>query len=441
MSKIQPVSGFPEWSPSEQMLYNHYCDIIRKHYERFGFVPLRTPLVERVETLTSKGGEAKEIYGLRRLMASEELVDESKLALRFDHTVPLARFVVQNSGTLTFPFRRYSMGPVFRGERPQDGRYRQFDQIDIDIIGRETLPLLCDAEVVAVIASVFQELSFGDFVIRINNRKIFQGMFEDAGIDKEQLNSAMRAVDKIEKIGKEKVIDELVEIGMTSEKAQNITKIMGSSGTTDELLDMLRNMDMGELFAAGVKDLTEVVQNVRALGVDEGDFHVDLSIARGLDYYTGTVYETRLVAHPEIGSICSGGRYEELTEVFGGKKFPGVGISIGLSRLFGKLLKTGIIKGEKHTTAQVLVLQLDKQFMMDYLGIAAELRKSGVNTEVYPEQKKFDKQMKFANKKGFETVVIMGEDEVAAGTVIIKDMASRKQKTVARQDILRCISA
>lgn len=429
--KPRPISGFPEWLPNEKILEEKMLGIIRRTFERFGFCPLETPAVERNEVLTSKGGNEKEIYSLTRLAGGAE--DDAKdFSLHFDLTVPLARYVAQHYNDLIFPFRRYQIQKVWRGERPQDGRFREFTQCDIDIIGEENLSLLADAEIPSIIYQIFRALEIGDFLIRVNNRKLLSGFLLHHAISPESHNEILRSLDKVEKIGREKVERELTsELGLSEGCAREVLDLTGLTGTTEEILNQLASREYGEVFALGVAELREVTENMEALGVPASAYKIDLGVARGLDYYTGTVYETNLTAHPGIGSVCSGGRFDNLAGNFIKKKLPGVGISIGLTRLFSRLLAAGVVKPGAATMSDILVTVMDRAYLKDYLTLATRLRGMGLRTEVYTEPKAFKKQMQFASRKGVRFVLIAGENEFKDGKVKIKNMESGEETEIA----------
>jgi histidyl-tRNA synthetase len=441
----KPMSGFPELLPEQQLVFNRCIDIIRRNFELSGFTPIETPAVERVEVLTSKGGDEKEIYAISRLFAPEGEKAENEFALHFDLTVPLARYVAQNKEKLVFPFRRYQIQKVWRGERPQKGRYRELYQCDIDAIGRGSIGLLNDAEMPSVIYRVFTEMGIGEFVIRINNRRLLQGFYEYVGVDAARIGEVLRIVDKLDKIGRDKVIAELEsKVAIDSATATTILDFAANSAPTDALLAELGTMPMmsNALFARGVSELLAVANGVRSLGVPDKAFAIDLRIARGLGYYTGTVYETQLIAHPELGSICSGGRYDDLASYFTNEKLPGVGISIGLSRVVIALLESGVLKTGASTPALVLVTTMDAARMPDYLNIASMLRAAGIATEVYVEEKgRLGDQLKYASRKGFRAAVIAGETEFAAGQVKLKNLVSGDERTCDLNELTQVISA
>ena len=435
----KPMSGFPELMPEEQIVFNRCFSIIRSNFERFGFAPIETPAVERKEVLTSKGADDKEIYALARLAAGPDESADTEYALHFDLTVPLARYVAQHKDKLVFPFRRYQMQKVWRGERPAKGRYRELYQCDIDVIGRGSVAVLNDAEIPSIIYRIFTEMGIGKFVIRLNNRRVLQGFYTHLGVPAEQIPHALRAVDKLEKIGRDNVLRELSEkLGFAPEVAQAILDLASNPAPTDEIISMLQDMPMMDnpLFAQGVQELSAVVNGVRSLGVPDEAFRVDLSIARGLGYYTGTVYETRLIGHEDLGSICSGGRYDDLASYFTNEKLPGVGISIGLSRLIFALLERGVLKAGAPTTAQVLVTVMDAAQMPAYLKMAAELRDGGVNTEMYFEKGRIGDQLKYANRKGHRVALIAGESEFAANQIKAKLLSTGEERVLDRANFV-----
>ena len=435
----KPMSGFPELMPEEQIVFNRCFSIIRSNFERFGFAPIETPAVERKEVLTSKGADDKEIYALARLAAGPDESADTEFALHFDLTVPLARYVAQHKDKLVFPFRRYQMQKVWRGERPAKGRYRELYQCDIDVIGRGSVAVLNDAEIPSIIYRIFTEMGIGKFVIRLNNRRVLQGFYTHLGVSTEQIPHALRAVDKLEKIGRDNVMRELTEkLGFAPEVAQAILDLAGNTAPTDEIIGILQDMPMMDnpLFAQGVQELSAVVSGVRSLGVPDEAFRVDLSIARGLGYYTGTIYETRLIGHEDLGSICSGGRYDDLASYFTNEKLPGVGISIGLSRLIFALLERGVLKAGAPTTAQVLVTVMDAAQMPAYLKMAAELRDGGINTEMYFEKGRIGDQLKYANRKGHRVALIAGESEFAANQIKAKLLSTGEERVLDRADFV-----
>ena len=424
--KIEPrtLPGFMELLPKEQIAFNQMRQAIQKSYEKFGFLPLDTPIIEKAEVLLAKaGGETeKQIYRFEK--------GDNDLALRFDLTVPLAKYVTQYYNDLSFPFRRYQIGKVYRGERPQKGRFREFYQCDIDIIGDGDLSIIYDAEMPAVIYQTIQSLGFEDFTICMNNRKILNGLFEALGL-KEQSVEIMRIIDKIEKIGKDNVVAMLEEMQIAKEAIEKIVDFLEIAGTTDEKIQALENMDIqSELFQAGVEELKTVVGYVRKFGVPDTHFKVELTIARGLDYYTGTVYETFLNEYRSLGSVCSGGRYDNLAEYYTDKKMPGVGVSIGLTRLFYQLNELQAIKQEQKSIAKVLVIPMTEN-IEKALEIGASLRKENIPTEIYLEEKKIKAKMKYANHLEIPYVILVGEDEINNNVVTLKNMVTGEQETVS----------
>lgn len=430
MNKIEPrtLAGFMELLPNEQILFNQIKETIEKTYKKFGFLPIDTPVVELAEILLAKaGGETeKQIYRFQK--------GDTDLALRFDLTVPLAKYVAKNYGNLSFPFRRYQIGKVYRGERAQKGRYREFYQCDIDIIGDGELGLINDAEIPSVIYTIFRNLGFKDFTIRINNRRILNGIFESIE-QKENSEEILRIIDKIEKIGKECVIEEFKKIGLSQEQIQRIMDFIEIQGTSDEKIEKLENLEIqNETFNQGVRELKTVIDSVRLFGVPEENFNVDLTIARGLDYYTGTVYETFLNDYRELGSVCSGGRYENLAEYYTNKNLPGVGVSIGLTRLFSKLNELNIIKADKKSVAEILIIPMTED-LKESIKLATKLRNAGINTEVYLNEKKVKAKFKYADKLEIPYVIVIGEDEIKENMVTIKNMKTGEEEKIPNNEI------
>lgn len=422
MKKVEPktLSGFMELLPSEQILFDQIKNTIESVYKRFGFLPIDTPIIESAEVLLAKaGGETeKQIYRFNK--------GDNDLALRFDLTVPLAKYVAKNYGNLSFPFRRYQIGKVYRGERAQKGRYREFYQCDVDIIGDENLSILNDAEMPSIIYSIFKELGFGNFTININNRKLLNGLFTSLGFVGEAAE-ILRIIDKMDKIGKEAVIEELAKINVPEDAINTIMEFIEIDGTNDEKLSKLENLKIeNDMFQEGLKELTQVVKYVRDFGVPEDNFAINLTIARGLDYYTGTVYETFLNDYRELGSVCSGGRYDNLADYYTNKRLPGVGVSIGLTRLFYKLNELNIIKAEKKSIADVLVIDMGTDSSV-YMKLASDLRSLGVNTEVFLNNKKVKAKFKYADKLQIPFVAILGEEELDNNQVKIKNMTSGEE--------------
>jgi histidyl-tRNA synthetase len=441
MALITPRTppGTMELLPRRQITFQRMLDTIRRTYERFGFLPLETPVFEVADVLLSKsGGETeKQVYFVQSTGAIEQ-GHKPDLALRFDLTVPTARYVAQHERELAFPFRRYQMQRVYRGERAQKGRYREFYQCDIDVIGKDGLSVIYDAEMPAVIYAVFTELAVGPFQINFNNRKILLGMFEALGITDPGVRVlVLRQVDKLDKLSREDVLALLQgdEIGLSAENAARVLDMIGFSGPAADTLAHLDRLGLeNATFLEGVGELRQVVGALKAFGVPETHWRVNLAIARGLDYYTGTVYETFLTDHPGLGSVCSGGRYENLAGLYTKSKLPGVGISIGLTRLFYALEQAGIV-ADGPSTVQALVTQFDADLLPDYLAIGAELRAAGINTEIQLEPAKPKKQFTYADKAGIRYAIIMGSDEKAKGEVLVKDMVSGEQTSVPRAEL------
>jgi histidyl-tRNA synthetase len=465
------MPGVMELLPREQIAFQRMLDVIRRNYERFGFLPIETPAIELSEMLLTKtGGETeRQVYFVQstgaldaseaefkkqaaerlQTLAMNEREDRDyiklmsdlaspvpELALRFDLTVPLARYVAEHEHDLAFPFRRYQIQRVYRGERAQRGRFREFYQADIDVIGKDALSIRFDAEIPAVIFAVFTDLAIGPFTIQINNRKLMRGFLEGLGVaDGERQALVLREVDKLDKRGADHVRASLTGegFGLSQDVADRLLDFVRiRSSSHQDALGKLAALGSGsETFNTGVAELREVLELVRGLGVPESAYAINLSIARGLDYYTGTVFETTLNDHPQIGSICSGGRYEDLASNYTKSKLPGVGISIGVTRLFWQLQEAGLID-KADSSVQALVGLLDESRLSEGLRIARELRAGGINTEVQLESRKLARQMQYADRAGIRFVVLVGEDEAARGVVTVKDMRRGEQFEVAR---------
>ena len=423
--KVQPrtLSGFMELLPRQQMVMERIMEILRETYSLYGFTPLDTPVIEASEVLLAKGGgeTEKQIYRFTK--------GDADLALRFDLTVPLAKYVALHYNDLSFPFRRYQIGKVYRGERAQRGRFREFYQADIDIIGDGKLDVTNEAEIPAIIYQVFTRLGLHRFQIRVNNRKILNGFYAMLGLT-DKAGDIMRTVDKLDKIGAEKVRDLLTaeDIGLTEDQAGEILAFIAIQGSNQQVLSALESYrGRNKVFDQGLDELHTVVKYLSAFGVPEKKFAVDLTIARGLDYYTGTVYETTMLDHPEIGSICSGGRYDNLAEYYTDKQLPGVGISIGLTRLFYVLQEQGMLNEALNSApADALILPMTGD-LGPAAALATQLRQAGVRTQLYTEQKKFKQKMTYADRIGVPYVLFLGDDEIAQGTVSVKDMATGEQ--------------
>ena len=435
-NKVTPriLPGFMELLPADQILFNDMYDTIREVYESFGFLPLDTPIIELSEVLLAKaGGETeKQIYRFQK--------GDNDLSMRFDLTVPLARYVSAHANDLVFPFKRYQMSKVFRGERPQKGRFREFYQCDIDIIGSEELDILYDAEMPAVIYHVFKKLGIGDFTIRINNRKVLGGFFSALGLA-DKIEDILRTIDKIEKIGREKVIDELIKLGVTEADTARILDFITITGDRAQMIASLRALGIeDETFILGVNELETVSDAMVMFGMPEENFRIDLTIARGLDYYTGTVYETVINEHPEFGSVCSGGRYDNLTGYYTDKRMPGIGISIGLTRLFSQLRDNGLIAPKTGSIAKVLVIPMDKEAIPFAVNTANTFRANGIPADVYYGTKGMKQKMKYAARLGVPFAAIIGADEMASGTLALKDMnGGAGQRTVTVDEAIEIL--
>ncbi len=426
------LPGFMELLPQDQILFNKILEKIQKVYERYGFIPIDTPVIEKSEVLLAKGGgeTEKQVYRFNK--------GSSDLSLRFDLTVPLARYVAEHMSDLTFPFRRYQIGKVYRGERNQKGRFREFYQCDIDIIGNGKLNIINDAEIPSIICSIFNEIGLKEFKIHINNRKIMNGVFEHF----EVLNKveALRIVDKIDKIGIEAVEVELEKIDISADNIKGIIEFINIKGTNDEILNSLKELEISnDSYIEGVEELSKVIHYMRCFGVSDKNFIIDLKITRGLDYYTGTVFETMLDEYPQIGSVCSGGRYDNLAEYYTKEKLPGVGISIGLTRLFYQLKEAGIIESKGVSTlTEVLVIPVDDS--LDYsINVASKLREKGIISEVYFEKGKIAKKLNYGNKLGISNVILIGNDEAKSGILTLKDMSAGNQYKLTLDEIIEKI--
>ena len=439
MSKVQPrtLSGFMELLPARQAQFDRMVDILKQTYSLYGFTPLDTPLIEASQVLLAKGGgeTEKQIY---RFMKGD-----TDLSLRFDLTVPLAKYVAQNYANLAFPFRRYQIGKVYRGERAQRGRFREFYQADIDVIGDGKLDISNEAEIPSIIYRAFTALGLKRFQIRVNNRKILNGFYSMLGLT-EKSGDIMRTVDKLDKIGPDKVKALLVdpEIGLSEEQAEEILKFIAIRGSNAQVIAALQSYrGRDELFDLGLDELETVVKYLAAFGVPESHFAVDLTIARGLDYYTGTVYETTMLDHPEIGSICSGGRYDNLAEYYTDKQLPGVGISIGLTRLFFVLEDQGYLNDGLNTApADVLILPMTDD-LSHAIAMATTLRAAGIRAQIHGEQKKFKQKLSYADKLAVPYALFLGEDEIAAGAASVKDLRTGQQQRLTGEQAVEYIKA
>ena len=429
--KPKTLPGFMELMPNEQVLFNKIKETIAKSYEQYGFLPLNTPIIEDAKVLLAKaGGETeKQIYRFEK--------GENDLALRFDLTVPLAKYVTEYYDKLSFPFKRYQIGKVYRGEKPQRGRYREFYQCDIDVIGDGKLSIINDAELPSIIYNTFKNLGFNDFTICINNRKILNGLFSSLN-QKEKAQDILRIIDKIDKIGAEEVKQELLK-EVSADKVDVIMQFLAIDGDNDKKIQDLENMNItDETFNQGLQELKTVVKYIRLFGVPEQNFKIDLTIARGLDYYTGTVYETFLNEYRKMGSVCSGGRYDNLTEYYTDRQMPGVGISIGLSRLFFLLMEYNIFSAEKESVAEALVISMGEEYDA-VASVATTLRQNGIKTLTNIEDQKVVKKFKSADKLNVPFVVILGEEEVKNNVVTLKNMQTGDQKTISLDEAINVI--
>ena len=432
-NKVKPktLPGFMELLPKEQILFNKMKEKIQKSYEKYGFLPLDTPVIEDAKVLLAKaGGETeKQIYRFEK--------GDNDLALRFDLTVPLAKYVTEYYDKLSFPFKRYQIGKVYRGEKAQRGRYREFYQCDVDIIGDGKLSILNDAEIPSIIYNTFKSLGFDEFTICINNRKILNGLFSNFNLENES-TEILRTIDKIDKIGADEVRKELLK-DIESQKVEAIMKFIAIDGTNNEKLQALEEMNIqDETFVEGVSQLKQVLKFIKMFGVPEEFIKLDLTIARGLDYYTGTVYETFLNNYRNLGSVCSGGRYDNLTEYYTDRKMPGVGISIGLSRLFFQLVDNNIISAENESISDVLIVSMTDDYDM-CAKVATKLRENGLNAQINIEDQKLGKKFKYANNLGVRYVITIGEDEIKNNVVALKNMVTGNQETVGVDEAIEII--
>ena len=435
IKRVEPrtLSGFMELLPQDQIKFNEIMNIIRETYELYGFLPQETPIIEASEVLLAKaGGETeKQIYSFTK--------GDTDLSLRFDLTVPLAKYVAKNYNELTFPYRRYQIGKVFRGERAQKGRYREFYQCDIDIIGDGKLSIINDAEIPSIIYTIFKKLNFGKFIIKINNRKVLNGLFDELEIAG-KMKEILIVIDKLEKIGMDAVKKELFELGLTSDKVEKIEDFLNISGSNDEKLQKLKDLKFdSEIFKSGLEELEEVIKDVRLFNVEEDYFKIDLTIARGLDYYTGTVYETNLVGYESIGSVCSGGRYENLAGYYTKKDLPGVGISIGLTRLFYNLKELGLLNNDTAKSISKVDIVTMGVGIENAIEIANTLRDNNIKTEIYKEEAKTKNKFSYANGLEIPYMIIIGEDKVNKGKYTIKNMITGEQELKTKEEIIEIL--
>ncbi len=432
-------SGFDiEFLPGEKRLEQKFMEVMQNVFEKYGFMPLETPAIERLEVLQAKGNQGDNIlYAIAPITPESQEKEESR-ALKFDQTVPLAAYIARHIHQLSFPFARYQMDMVFRGERAKTGRYRQFRQCDIDVVGRGELSLLYDAQIPAIIYEIFQKLAIGEFLIRINNRKILTGFFASLGIAPEQIKTCIKIIDTLDKVGTAKVTSELRHIGLTETGAEKIMEFISIKGDQDTVLQQLTHSlrNINETLDLGIQELSEVVKSVRSLGVPDHRFTIDLSIARGLDYYTGTVYETTLIGYESLGSICSGGRYAELVGIFAGEKLPGVGISIGLTRLLRQLLDKNLVKPLAPSPAEVMVVNMQDDLMTTYLTLSQELRQHNIKVLTNFAARPLKKQLDQANKLGIPLCLIIGDSEQKNHTCKLKNMLTGEQLDIALSELV-----
>ncbi|MFN3927561.1 MAG: histidine--tRNA ligase [Pseudanabaenaceae cyanobacterium] len=430
-------SGFNiEFLPGEKRLEQKVIITLQTIFEKYGFTPIETPAVERLEVLQAKGNQGDNIlYSIAPLTKETDHEIEESRALKFDQTVPLAAYIARHLHEITFPFARYQMDMVFRGERAKTGRYRQFRQCDIDVVGRKELSLLYDAQIPAIINEIFTELDIGKFVIRINNRKILTGFFRGLGISPDQIKECIKVVDTLEKVGTDSVKRQLYNLGVNDPK--QVINFISTQGDTKTVFSQLVSLSTDDTFQLGIKELETVTKAVGDLGVPNSNYTIDLSIARGLDYYTGTVYETTLVGYESLGSICSGGRYEDLVGMFAGEKLPGVGISIGLTRLLKKLLEIGKLQPLSPSPAQVMILNLQSDLMPIYLELAQKLRSQGIKVLTNFEARPFKKQLEYANKLQIPYCIIIGSNEKEQGICRLKNMQTGAQNDIPLPDVLQ----
>ena len=432
MINTKVMSGFMELTPDMQVEFDRIKRIIEESYCSFGFTPIDTPVLERSEILLAKaGGETeKQIYRFTK--------GDSDVSMRFDLTVPLARYVADHYNELAFPFRRSHIAKVYRGERPQKGRYREFYQCDIDVIGEGELSIAYDAEIPRVIYSIFSQLNFGKFTIRVSNRKILSGLIAHLGLSYTTSVEVMRVIDKVDKISRVEFIAELKKLGMNTEQIDLLNRYIFTDGESDSTLAALRAAGIDDpVLQQGIDELESVVSFMRIMGIPDSHFRIDLTIARGLDYYTGTIYETTLDDYPRLGSVCSGGRYDDLASHYISKKLPGVGVSIGLTRLFSQLVEQNIVKPQKKSIVEVLVIPLTDDQFNAALNLASCLRSRGILVDALLVSTTIKKKFKYANRMGIQQVVVLGADEVSRGTFTLQNMISGNKQELTLDEFLR----
>lgn len=431
MTNTKVMSGFMELTPDMQVEFDRIKRIIEESYCSFGFTPIDTPVLERSEILLAKaGGETeKQIYRFTK--------GDSDISMRFDLTVPLARYVADHYNELTFPFRRSHIAKVYRGERPQKGRYREFYQCDIDVIGEGELSVAYDAEIPRVIYSIFSQLDFGKFTIRVSNRKILSGLIKHLELSSSSVE-VMRVIDKVDKISRTEFIAELKKLGMNTDQIDLLNQYVFAEDDSDSILATLRAAKIDSLeLQQGIEELESVVSLMRNMGIPDNYFRIDLTIARGLDYYTGTIYETTLDDYPRLGSVCSGGRYDDLASHYINKKLPGVGVSIGLTRLFSQLVEQDIVKPQKKSIAEVLIVPLTDDQFKSALNLASCLRNSGILVDTFLTSTTIKKKFKYANKIGIQQVIVIGADEASRGTFTLQNMISGEKRELTLDEFLQ----
>ncbi len=431
MTNTKVMSGFMELTPDMQVEFDRIKRIIEESYCSFGFTPIDTPVLERSEILLAKaGGETeKQIYRFTK--------GDSDISMRFDLTVPLARYVADHYNELTFPFRRSHIAKVYRGERPQKGRYREFYQCDIDVIGEGELSVAYDAEIPRVIYSIFSQLDFGKFTIRVSNRKILSGLIKHLELSSSSVE-VMRVIDKVDKISRTEFIAELKKLGMNTDQIDLLNQYVFAEGDSDSILATLRAAKIDSLeLQQGIEELESVVSLMRNMGIPDNYFRIDLTIARGLDYYTGTIYETTLDDYPRLGSVCSGGRYDDLASHYINKKLPGFGVSIVLTRLFSQLVEQDIVKPQKKSIAEVLIVPLTDDQFKSALNLASCLRNSGILVDTFLTSTTIKKKFKYANKIGIQQVIVIGADEASRGTFTLQNMISGEKRELTLDEFLQ----
>ena len=435
MIEPRTLTGFMELLPQDQILFNQIVDTIRRNYEKYGFLPLDTPVIESSEVLLAKAGgdTEKQIYRFKK--------GDNDLCLRFDHTVPLAKYVALHNNQLTFPFARYQIGKVYRGEKPQKGRFREFYQCDIDVIGKDKLSLVYDAEIPSIIYSIFKELRLGDFEIKISNRKLLIGLLQSLDIDISLHVEILRLIDKINKIGQENFMSTLsIDYNIPSEKIAVIVDFLKISGDVDNQIVALKNLNINnETFTTGVSELEFVARHMRMFGISEDNFTIDTTIARGLDYYTGTVYETFLKGYEFLGSVSSGGRFDNLASFYTKDHLPGVGMSIGLTRLFYKLQENNLLSDSKNSISRAIIIPLDDN-IEECIKLSNYLRNNNINNEIYLENAKFKTKMNYAVNRNIKYAIFIGEDEIKNGYYTVKNLNEFQQSQVKLDDILQVIN-